>query len=50
MFKTLGYETTVEEITQLITLVDADGNGALDFEEFVTLMDLFLQPSSSATD
>jgi Ca2+-binding EF-hand superfamily protein len=43
MFKTLGYETSVEELTQLIRLVDADGNGALDFDEFVSLMDLFLQ-------
>lgn len=45
LFRTsLGYpDTTPEEIAQLIQLVDSDGNGVLDFEEFVTLMDLFLQ-------
>lgn len=42
MFQKLGYETTLEELTQLIQHVDADGNGSLDFEEFLALMDIFL--------
>jgi Ca2+-binding EF-hand superfamily protein len=43
MFKTLGYNITPEDIGQLIQLVDTDGNGVLDFEEFVSLMEIFLK-------
>lgn len=43
MFQTLGYEATAEEIAELIQMVDTDGNGVLDFDEFVALMDIFLQ-------
>ncbi len=43
MFQKLGYETTREELIQLIKHVDTDGNGSLDFEEFLTLMNIFLR-------
>ena len=43
MFSKLGYEINTEELVQLIALVDDDKNGTLEFEEFIKLMDLFLQ-------
>jgi Ca2+-binding EF-hand superfamily protein len=49
MFKTLGYDIAPADIGQLIQLVDTDGNGTLDFDEFVALMDLFLKHEEETT-
>ncbi|PKA55452.1 Caltractin [Apostasia shenzhenica] len=36
--RALGFEMTKERIDQMIDEVDKDGNGAIDFEEFVCMM------------
>ena len=35
VFGVLGIQTSDQELEQLITDVDADGNGTLDFDEFI---------------
>lgn len=34
----LGFETKSQAIFQMISDLDADGNGTIDFEEWLTLM------------
>ncbi|KAF9599955.1 hypothetical protein IFM89_001990 [Coptis chinensis] len=36
--RALGFEMTEEQIAQMITDVDKDGSGAIDFDEFVHMM------------
>ena len=36
--KTLGQNPTEEEIEDMINEVDLDGNGTIEFDEFMTLM------------
>jgi Ca2+-binding EF-hand superfamily protein len=38
MFLALGYPVTVEKVSEVLQLVDADGNGNLSFKEFVALI------------
>lgn len=38
IMKELGKEATEEELQEMIGLVDKDGTGAIDFDEFLTLM------------
>ena len=40
VMKQLGQNPTVIELQQIIEEVDTDGNGQIDFEEFVNLMGL----------
>ena len=38
MFRSLGQRPTEAELQDMITEVDADGNGVVDFPEFLTMM------------
>jgi Ca2+-binding EF-hand superfamily protein len=38
MFLSLGYSVTPERVSEVLRLVDADGNGNLSFREFVALI------------
>jgi Ca2+-binding EF-hand superfamily protein len=38
-FVKLGVEMEVEEVAQIIRFCDADGNGTIDREEFLLLLD-----------
>ena len=38
LMESMGYKPTAQELAQHIKDVDADGNGTLDFSEFLTLM------------
>lgn len=39
VFKKMGSSPTQEELEQLVKVVDADGSGLIEFDEFLTLMD-----------
>lgn len=38
VMKSLGVETTDEELEEMLALADADGSGEIDFNEFLALM------------
>ena len=38
IMKNFGYPLSKQEVDKMIATVDTDGNGELDFEEFITLM------------
>ena len=38
LMESMGYAPTKQELAEHIKAVDADGNGTLDFSEFLTLM------------
>lgn len=38
MFVSLGYSVTLDKVSEVLRLVDADGNGNLSFKEFVALI------------
>eukprot|EP01035_Chromulina_nebulosa_P018704 gene18704-24463_t len=38
LMDTLGIDASTEDIDQMISEIDADGNGDIDFEEFVAVM------------
>ena len=38
LMESMGYSISKQELAQHIKAVDADGNGTLDFSEFLTLM------------
>ena len=38
VMRSMGYTPTQAEVEEMIREVDADGNGSLDFSEFLTLM------------
>ena len=38
VMKSMGYNPSIAELEEMIREVDADGNGNLDFSEFLTLM------------
>ncbi|CAE8634816.1 unnamed protein product, partial [Polarella glacialis] len=40
MLRYLGYSTSLEEVHRILKIVDSDGNGELDFQEFLSLMRL----------
>jgi len=41
---------TDEEILQMINVVDADGDGTIDFEEFIELMEIRMNDSDEEQD
>lgn len=46
LFAFLEIAATDEEIQKIVRLVDVDRSGTLDFEEFVTLIHLLLNPGN----
>lgn len=38
MMQSLGHDATDQELKDMISEVDANGNGTIDFEEFLQLM------------
>ena len=47
---TLGVEATTVEVAELMKQADKDGNGYIDYEEFITLMKdkmVFAEPLSA---
>merc|ERR1712166_1476830 len=38
LMNTLGLKPTQEELNQMVDEIDSDGNGEIDFDEFVTVM------------
>jgi hypothetical protein len=38
LMKTVGYDCTEEEVDDMISEIDIDGNGDIDFDEFITMM------------
>ena len=38
LMESMGFKPTKQELAEHIKAVDADGNGTLDFSEFLTLM------------
>ena len=39
MLKTIGYNPTQKDLENLIIIIDADGNGQIEFHEFMDLID-----------
>ncbi|EDO48519.1 predicted protein, partial [Nematostella vectensis] len=48
--RTLGFNPTEEEIQEMVNEVDYDGNGVLDFNEFVDLMENQKKPDEEEQD
>ena len=38
VMRNLGYNTTMEEAKRMTTAIDTDGNGTIEFDEFVGMM------------
>ncbi|GMH65168.1 hypothetical protein TrST_g3447 [Triparma strigata] len=49
LLSTLGKRPTDSELSQLVTEVDTDGSGEIDFDEFLLLL-IYLQEDSSTPD
>jgi len=45
LMHTLGLKPSQEEIDAMVSEIDQDGNGEIDFDEFVTVMSRKAQPS-----
>ena len=50
VFSTLGQDLSEEELTEMINTVDADGDGTVDFEEFVELMEMRMNDNDEEQD
>lgn len=48
--KSLGMDPTEGELNEVISEIDTDGHGTLDFPEFLALMALKVQPSDAAAE
>ena len=49
LMNTLGLKPTQEELNQMVDEIDADGNGEIDFDEFVTVMSRKVNTSYTPT-
>lgn len=47
--QSLDGNPTIEEIREMISEVDIDGNGSIDFEEFLTIMNRKMKVSFKTT-
>ena len=50
LMTTLGIQTTPEELAEMIAEIDQDGNGDIDFDEFVQVMSRKVQGDYTAED
>ena len=50
VMRSLGQKPTDEEILDMIHLVDEDGDGTIDFEEFILLMEMKMNDSDEEQD
>jgi Ca2+-binding EF-hand superfamily protein len=48
LFTNLGYETSESQMNDLIAMVDTDGDGELNFAEFVDLINRYLESQQTA--
>lgn len=46
LFRKLGHEVSDEEIKEIVDEYDADGNGQIDFSEFLDMMSRQMQGAS----
>ena len=44
MMRSLGQDPTEREMEEIMTELDADGNGCIDFDEFILMMSLLQDP------
>lgn len=50
IMRSLGFNPTEEELQAMINAVDYDGNGVIDFPEFVKLMEIQKKPDEREAD
>ena len=50
MMKSLGQHPTADELRQMILEVDEDGNGSIEFPEFLVMMKKKMKENENATE
>jgi len=50
VLESLGYNYSNEEVEEMVTEVDLDGDGAIDFEEFEQIMEQVDEPKELETE